>query len=70
MGGSSSKGNEHLCKMAEYTTGVHPGVVLLPPMDIVTYPTLPSKVLGQISYDGLYYDHYGKLGAAFEDSMI
>lgn len=26
--------------------------------------------MGKISFDGLYYDHYGKFGVAFEDSMI
>lgn len=26
--------------------------------------------MGKISFDGLYYDHYGKHGVAFEDSMI
>jgi len=66
MGGSNSTP----CQALKYTPGVHPGVALLPPADLVTYPTLPSSVLGKISYDGSYYDHYGKYGAAFEDSMI
>lgn len=48
----------------------HPGIVLLPPKDIISFPTLPASVIDQISYDGTYYDYYGKLGFAFEDSLI
>ena len=66
MGGQ----NATPCERLTYTPGVHPGVELLPPAVLVTYPSLPTTVLGKISADGEYYDHYGKFGAAFEDSMI
>merc|ERR1719453_3048580 len=66
MGGSS----QTVCEKLHYTPGIHPGTMLLPPSDIITYPTLPATVIGKISFDGLYYDHYGKFGVAFEDSLI
>lgn len=67
MGGSTSK---DLCSTLNYTPGTHPGLPLLPPSELLKFPTLPASVLGKISFDGLYYDHYGKIGVAFEDSMI
>lgn len=48
----------------------HPGEILLPPTDLLSFPTLPASVMKQISFDAKYYDYYGKYSAAFEDSMI
>lgn len=67
MGGSSNSA----CSNFNYTPGIHPGIVFLPPADILTYPSLPSSVLGQISHGGDYYDYYGKFSAAYDsDTMI
>ena len=56
-------------QIKEYEVGVHPGVYLLPPKDIMMYDTLPQTVRNQI-YDASMYDLYGKYGGAFDDSMI
>lgn len=56
-------------KAIEYEIGKHPGAELLPPIDIMYYPSLPESVRSQI-YDGSMYDLYGKLGYAFDDSYI
>jgi len=42
----------------------------LPASDLVKFDTLPSSVFDQISRDGQMYDLYGKMGIAFEDSLI
>lgn len=62
--------HSNACENIKYTPGTHPGEIFLPPSDIINYPTLPATVLGKISFDGMYYDHYGKFGVAYEDSMI
>lgn len=60
------------CKKYVYsaTNTEHPGRDLLPPSDIINYPTIPASVLDQISLDGSHYDLYGKFGIAYEDSYI
>ena len=69
MGGSNNHSNVRECPAYEF--GHHPGSILLPASDLITFPTLPSTVLGQISADGLYYDYYGKFSIAFEqDTML
>ena len=49
---------------------MHPGIAFLPPADILTYPSLPSSVLGQIGPGGDYYDFYGKYGAAYDSDTL
>lgn len=70
MGGSNQ--SRSICESFVYDPAsvTHPGTLLLPPRDILSYPTLPNSVMKQISFDGQYYDLYGRLGAAFEESMI
>ena len=53
-----------------YVPYYHPGSQLLPAADLVKFDNLPPSVLDQISYDGEYYDMYGKLGLAFDDGVI
>ena len=53
-----------------YVPYYHPGSQLLPASDLIKFDSLPSSVLNQISGDGEMYDLYGKMGIAFEDSMI
>lgn len=74
MGNTSSAagGPVPICHAYTYCPGnlVHPGEVLLPPSDLLNFPTLPNSVLGQISQDGLYYDYYGKFGAAYDQTTL
>ena len=68
MGNESSKAVK---ECPPYTAGKHPGSSLLPAQDMLTLVSLPPSILGQISADGLYYDYYGKMSAAYgADTML